>query len=240
MGDTSDDGFVHVPPASPSPKIPDEASPLLPSPAIPDPNLRRSFVTRVYSLLSLQLLLTASLCLLSARPPLSSFLRSRPLLPLLSSLLLPPCLYLLSVHLRSPPRSLLLLFLATLLTAHMLSFLCAASPPLSSAVPDSLLLSASLFLCLSIRTHLSPPAPSSYLPPCLILLLLYSLLLLPSRAPLPAAASLLASSLFSLCVIRDTSDLASRLPPDAYVAGAASLYLDAANLLLQVLHLHAN
>jgi len=208
--------------------------------------IRLAFIRKVYTILTLQLLTTFSFSLFfSLNTTARALILSSTNALLLSMIASIATICALTCLARRHPHNLLLLFLFTVLEAHLLSFVCAAyyERGLGAVVLQAVGLTAGVFLSLTAFTFQSKvdfTFLGAGLSTSLTLLLLWSAVQMIFGYAPGAIYSLLSALVFSGYIVFDTFLLLRKLGPEDYVVAAVSLYLDVINLFLAVLRLLTN
>lgn len=209
------------------------------------PTVRAGFLRKVYSILSLQLLLTAAgAALFMFHEGVRTFVLSTPTMFYAAIFAPIVLLMMLSCYRTSHPTNVILLGAFTLCEAYTVGVVCAVyyASGLGLIVFQALLLTAAVFLSLTAYV-LTTKKDFSWLGgglfAVLCILLFWGVLNIffdfGSGARL--VYSLVGAILFSGYILYDTSEILHRLGPDDYIEASISLYLDIINLFLYLLEI---
>eukprot|EP00187_Rhodella_violacea_P007309 CAMPEP_0174892686 /NCGR_PEP_ID=MMETSP0167-20121228/7599_1 /TAXON_ID=38298 /ORGANISM="Rhodella maculata, Strain CCMP736" /LENGTH=258 /DNA_ID=CAMNT_0016131263 /DNA_START=61 /DNA_END=837 /DNA_ORIENTATION=+ len=215
--------------------------------ATASPATRLAFLRKVYSILALQLALTAAIALfLSENSLCRNFLVRAPWVPL--ALLLPTLALLIALHVfrESHPLNMWLLLGFTLCEAGAVGSIVAVyvAAEMGGIVIEALGLTVAVFLGLTAYCFWSRKDFSflgGYLFSALVILMVASLgnAVLESfgvHTPLRMLTNgVFGALVMSGYILFDTSLLINKLNPDQYIEAVISLYLDIINLFLQIL-----
>ncbi|XP_039559959.1 protein lifeguard 4 [Passer montanus] len=202
-------------------------------------HIRMAFLRKVYSILSVQVLLTTvTTAIFLYSPGLQAFVYERPALLLISVLGSLAVIVALTFYRHQHPVNLYLLFGFTLLEALTLAITVSFCDV--SVVLKAFILTAAVFLGLTAYTFQSKRDFSKFgagLFTCLWILMISGFLRLFSYSEtielvLAAAGALL----FCGFIIYDTHLLMHQLSPEEYILAAINLYLDIINLFFHLLH----
>jgi FtsH-binding integral membrane protein len=204
--------------------------------------IRAEFVRKVYTILTLQLLVTLSaiICCLYVEG-IKQWVQSHEW-AVWSALILTFVVMIVLVCVpglvRSHPANIILLGVFTLLESYVLGTISSfySTDIVMMAVAITAIITCSLTLYVFVtKRDFSSWGP--YLLVALLVLILFGIILLfvPNTPVLHAVYGCLGALIFSLFIVFDTSLLLKKLGPDDYIAGALSLYLDIINLFLYVL-----
>jgi len=212
-----------------------------------DRMIRMGFIRKVYSILSVQLLLTFAICALFAlHEPTRQFVLGHSMgLYWFSVIFCFGTLLPLSVYKRSYPTNYFLLCAFTVSMATMVGMVTAlyAEAGASDLVLEAVAITASVFIALTIFTLQSKwdfSFMGAGLGMCLWIMLLWGMFGIIFGLKTGSVYALLGSVLFSGFIIYDTYMIAERLDPEDYVVAAIELYLDLVNLFLYILQLHSS
>lgn len=209
------------------------------------PSIRADFLRKVYTILSLQLLVTAGgAAFFMFHEGARTFVLNTQAM-FLAALFAPIVLLLaLGCYRSSHPTNLILLSAFTLCEAYTVGVVCAVyyASGLGLVVLQALLLTAAVFLSLTTYV-LTTKKDFSWLGgglfAVLCILLLWGMLNMFFDFG-PAARlgySLVGAILFAGYILYDTSEILHRLGPDDYIEATISLYLDIVNLFLYLLEI---
>ena len=207
-------------------------------------SVKLAFIRKVYTVLSLQLLLTTAVCALTTlHHPTRQFVLTHPSLLMVamisSFVVLIACLCYKDKH----PHNIILLALFTLIESYSIGVVTAtyASRGQGILVVQAGGLTMFIFLGLTLYTCTSK-RDFSFMGPMLYMgligMLLYCLLAWIFHLPTGGLIySCLGAVLFSGYIVYDTYIIVNRLGPDEWVHGSISLYLDIINLFLYILQI---
>ncbi|GLJ12025.1 hypothetical protein SUGI_0182350 [Cryptomeria japonica] len=220
---------------------------LYPDQPVYETPLRWAFIRKIYTILSLQLLLTIAVAaVIVFNHPVAQFFVSTPaglalyiFLMIFGLILLCPLFYFSQTH----PVNLILLALFTLCISFSVGLTCAFTS--GKVILESAILTAVVVVSLTAYTFwaASRGHDFSFLGPFLFagLMVLLVFIFIQVIFPLGKLSMMiygaLASILFSGYIIYDTDNLIKRYSYDEYVWAAISLYLDIINLFLSLLSL---
>ncbi|KAL5712515.1 Protein LIFEGUARD 4 [Ranunculus cassubicifolius] len=209
------------------------------------PELRWSFIRKVYTILSLQLLLTIAVAsvVVTVHPISHFFVSSGAGLALYIVIIILPFIVLcpLSYYYQKHPVNLLLLALFTTLLAMAVGLTCAFTS--GKIILESVILTAAVVVSLTLYTFWAAKRGHDFhfLGPflfgALMVLILFGLiqLLFPLGRTSRMIYGALASIIFCGYIVYDTDNLIKRYSYDEYIWAAVSLYLDVINLFLSLL-----
>ncbi|PIA45042.1 hypothetical protein AQUCO_01700533v1 [Aquilegia coerulea] len=209
------------------------------------PELRWSFIRKVYSIISLQLLLTIAVAsvVVTVRPVAHFFVSSGAGLALYIVVIILPFIVLcpLSYYYQRHPVNLLLLTLFTTSLAFAVGLTCAFTK--GEIILESAILTAVVVISLTLYTFWAARRGHdfNFLGPFLFgaIMVLIVFAFIQILFPLGRISYMiyggLASIIFCGYIIYDTDNLIKRYSYDEYVWAAVSLYLDIINLFLSLL-----
>nr|XP_004242346.2 protein LIFEGUARD 2 [Solanum lycopersicum] len=220
------------------------ARPLYPA-MLENPQLRWGFIRKVYSILSLQLLITIAVgaVVVTVHPIAHFFVSTGAGLALYILLIIAPFITLspLYYYHQKHPVNFLLLGLFTVTLAFAVGLTCAFTS--GKVILESVILTAAVVLSLTIYTFWAARRGHdfNFLGPflfgALMVLMLFAFiqLLFPLGRLSVMIYGCLASILFCAYIIYDTDSLIKRYTYDEYIWAAVGLYLDVINLFLSIL-----
>lgn len=200
--------------------------------------IRMGFLRKVYTLLSLQIILTtATSALFMFSPTIKEFVLASPAVVMVSSLLSLVLLVALAVYRHQHPANLYLLFAFTLLEA--LSVATALTFYDYSTILQALFLTCAVFAGLTAYTFQSKRDFSkmgAWLFSCLWILIIGTFMRLFFHSD-DAGLFLAGAGALVFCgfIIYDTSMLMKQLSPEEHILASINLYLDIVNLFLHIL-----
>jgi len=203
---------------------------------VPD-YVKHAFLRRVYSMLAVQLVLTAGFVACGMRAP-TSWMVTDPSLPWLTLIVVLPILCTLQSWKARFPTNIMLLFV---LTCGISITVTHAVVPLRhpDLVVEALAITVGTFLALTalaLQTSVNLSFLGSWLSASLFMLLGFMLVQLFFPSPwLHVLISWASVVLFSGYILYDTSVMASTMGPDDAVEACVNLYLDIVNLFLSIL-----
>lgn len=206
-------------------------------------SIRMEFIRKVYSILSLQLGLTAAMIVFYSYSDSAKEVILNPILYLVAVLSTFIVLFALILKRRETPKNYILLSLFTILQGHTVAATSCLYDP--EVVLQALLLTLGIFIGLTLFTFQSKIDFSgfrTYLFAGLWGLILFSLLSI-FFPPSSLTNSLIvgfSALLFCAFIIVDTQDIIARLSPEEYIVASVELYLDVVNLFISILQLLDN
>ena len=222
----------------------DVACPLTKTPVSDYPaGVRADFISKVYSILTMQLLLTAGAAAFCAfEPHARAFaLSNQPayVAALCGSI---ATLVAMACYEDRHPTNVIALLLFTLCESYLIGVLCAAYyahgagayVAFAFAITSVLFSALTLFVC-ATRRDFSALGGTLTLGLCFLLGFALIGCAVGTTQLQQGAVAFVGCLLFSGYVLYDTSEVVHRLTPDEYVRGAIHLYLDVANLFVYVL-----
>lgn len=210
-----------------------------------NPQLRWGFIRKVYSILTLQLLLTIAVAsvVVTVHPIAHFFVSTRAGLGLYIVLIIAPFITLcpLSYYHQKHPINFLLLGLFTVTLAFAVGLTCAFTS--GKIILESVILTTAVVISLTVYTFWAARRGQdfNFLGPflfaALMVLMLFGFiqLLFPLGSLSVMIYGCIASILFCGYIIYDTDNLIKRYTYDQYIWAAVSLYLDVINLFLAIL-----
>jgi len=208
------------------------------------PHVKGGFIRKVYSILTIQLLVTAaSSALFMFHTGVQQWVMTNP--SMLYTALFLPFGFIMALHCykNSHPTNVWLLAGFTLCESYTVGFVCALYYQTGAGliVLQALVLTAAVFVSLSTYV-LVTKKDFSWLGGglCAVLVVLIFWGFLNSFFPIPGAHmvfSLVGALLFAGYILYDTSQLIHNYGPDDYIVATISLYLDIINLFLYLLEL---
>lgn len=208
--------------------------------------IRRGFITKVYGILSIQMVLSVGMAVLFMfEPNAHAFVLSSPGAFQATSILPLFVLVALICNKNKYPLNMYLLSLFTVLEAYTVGTICAVYQEAGhgAIVLQAFVLTASIFCSLTAYAFFSKRDFSflgAGLSSALWMLIIWSLM----NAFFPATFgfsrgvfALFGAGLFCLYILYDTSMIMRRLGPDDYIMAAVDLYLDIINLFLFILEI---
>lgn len=211
--------------------------------------IRRGFITKVYGILSIQMVLSVGMAVLFMfEPNAHAFVLSSPGLFQATALLPLGVLVALICNKNNYPLNMYLLSLFTLLESYSVGTICALYQEAGQGaiVLQAFVLTATIFCSLTAYAFFSKKDFSflgAGLSSALWMLIIWSLM----NAFFPATFgfsrgifALFGAGLFCLYILYDTSMIMRRLGPDDYIMAAVDLYLDIINLFLFILEILGN
>ncbi|XP_009804930.1 protein LIFEGUARD 4-like isoform X1 [Nicotiana tabacum] len=220
------------------------ARPLYPT-MLESPELRWGFIRKVYSILSLQLLLTIAVAsvVVTVHPIAHFFVSTGAGLALYIVLIITPFITLCPLYYyhQKHPVNYLLLGLFTVALAFAVGLTCAFTS--GKVILESVILTTSVVLSLTVYTFWAAKRGHdfNFLGPflfgALIVLMLFAFIqfLFPLGRISVMIYGCLASILFCGYIVYDTDNLIKRYTYDEYIWAAVALYLDVINLFLSIL-----
>lgn len=218
--------------------------PLYPYIAADENAMRWAFIRKVYSILSMQLILTAAVAgVVAFYHPVALFLVRTPglviAMAILPFILLCPLYYYHQKH----PINILLLALFTASISLTIGMACAFTK--GKVIWESALLTTVVVVCLTLYTFWAARRGHdfSFLGPILFtsLIILILFIIIQVFFPLGKLSYMIyggiASLIFSGFIVYDTDNLIKRYTYDQYIWASVSLYLDIINLFLSLLTL---
>jgi len=208
-----------------------------------DRRIRLMFIRKVYSILSLQLLVTFGLCALFAlHEPTRKFVTTHTGFYWLNFIVSFGTLFPLHRYKRSYPTNFALLALFTLSMGSMVRMITTmhAENGAQDSILEAVAITASVFIILTIYTMQSKwdfSFMGAGLGMGLWIMILWGFFALIFGIQTGMIYSLGGSILFSGYIIYDTYMIAERLDPEDYIVAAIELYLDLVNLFLFILQL---
>ncbi|XP_047431370.1 protein lifeguard 4 isoform X2 [Mugil cephalus] len=200
--------------------------------------IRMDFLRKVYTLLSLQIILTTGIsALFMFCQPIKDFVHSSPAVVMVSALLSLVLLLMLAIYRQQHPFNLYLLLAFTLLEA--VSMATALTFYEYSTVLQALFLTCAVFIGLTAYTFQSKRDLSkmgAWLFTCLWILIIASFMRFffntnSTELVLAGAGALV----FCGFIIYDTNMLMKQLSPEEHILASINLYLDIVNLFLHIL-----
>ncbi|MCD9641430.1 Protein LIFEGUARD 4 [Datura stramonium] len=210
-----------------------------------NPQLRWAFIRKVYSILTLQLLLTIGVAsvVVTVHPIAHFFASTGAGLALYILLIITPFITLCPLYYyhQKHPVNFLLLGLFTVTLAFAVGLTCAFTS--GKVILESVILTATVVLSLTVYTFWAAKRGQdfNFLGPflfaALMVLMLFAFiqLLFPLGRLSVMIYGCLASILFCGYIIYDTDNLIKRYTYDEYIWAAVALYLDVINLFLSIL-----
>ncbi|CAN4098161.1 unnamed protein product [Withania somnifera] len=220
------------------------ARPLYPA-MLESPQLRWAFIRKVYSILTLQLLLTIAVAsvVVTVHPIAHFFVYTGAGLALYILLIITPFITLCPLYYyhQKHPVNFLLLGLFTASLAFAVGLTCAFTS--GKVILESVILTAVVVISLTMYTFWAARRGHdfNFLGPflfgALMVLVVFAFiqLLFPLGRLSVMIYGCLASILFCGCIIYDTDNLIKRYTYDEYIWAAVALYLDVINLFLSIL-----
>ncbi|OIT28180.1 PREDICTED: BI1-like protein [Nicotiana attenuata] len=220
------------------------ARPLYPT-MLESPELRWAFIRKVYSILSIQLLLTIAVAsvVVTVHPIAHFFVSTGAGLALYIVLIITPFIALCPLYYyhQKHPVNFLLLGLFTIALAFAVGLTCAFTS--GKVILESVILTTAVVLSLTVYTFWAAKRGHdfNFLGPflfgALIVLMLFAFiqLLFPLGRISVMIYGCLASILFCGYIVYDTDNLIKRYTYDEYIWAAVALYLDVINLFLSIL-----
>lgn len=210
-------------------------------------SIRSGFVKKVYSLLTLQLLFTMSVCAGAMfMPSLNMFVVQTPELLYASVVGTFLTLCPLFAYKSRFPWNLCLLLAFTTCEAYITSYICAsfATTGNSKLVLYSFAMTIAIFTTLSAYVHFSRrdfKFMEGFLVSCALCLLLISLFRILFPTPgIQLVISCAGVIVFCGFVLYDTSEIVKYMSPDDAIIAAIQLYLDVLNIFIYMLQLLSN
>ncbi|KAL6516115.1 Protein LIFEGUARD 4 [Orobanche gracilis] len=212
---------------------------------IESPELRWSFIRKIYTIVSLQLLLTIAVgAIVVGVPPISRFFISTGAgLALYIVLIITPFIVLCPLYYyhQRHPLNYFLLGLFTLSLAFVVGLTCAFTS--GKVILESVILTAAVVISLTLYTFWAAKRGHdfNFLGPflfgALVVLILFALIQMffPLGRISVMIYGCLASIIFCGYIIYDTDNLIKRYTYDEYIWAAVALYLDVINLFLSLL-----
>ena len=206
-------------------------------------NVRLVFVRKVYSILSVQLLVTFAICALFAlHEPTKNFVTNHQGFYWFNYIFCFGVLFPLHIYKRKYPINFVLLSLFTLSMASMVGMITTmyAEAGAGDLVLEAVAITASVFVILTIYTMQSKWDFSflgAGLGMGLWIMILWGFFAMIFGVGVGMVYSCIGSILFSGYIIYDTYMIAERLDPEDYIVGAIELYLDLVNLFLYILQI---
>ncbi|XP_016451565.1 protein LIFEGUARD 4-like isoform X1 [Nicotiana tabacum] len=209
------------------------------------PELRWTFIRKVYSILSLQLLLTIAVAsvVVTVHPIAHFFVSTGAGLALYIVLIITPFITLCPLYYyhQKHPVNFLILGLFTVALAFAVGLTCAFTS--GKVILESVILTTAVVLSLTVYTFCAAKRGHdfNFLGPflfgALIVLMLFAFiqLLFPLGRISVMIYGCLASILFCGYIVYDTDNLIKRYTYDKYIWAAVALYLDVINLFLSIL-----
>ncbi|KAK3042205.1 hypothetical protein RJ639_001325, partial [Escallonia herrerae] len=209
-----------------------------------DPKLRWSFVRKVYTILSMQLLLTVGMAamVVFVRPIPKFLLHTTPGIVVCVLLLILPLVLLWPLHSyrKQHPVNLFLLMLFTIMMAAAVGLLCSMSK--GKVILEAGILTCVVVVSLTLYTFWAAKRGHDFqfLGPFLFtsLLMLIAFALIQIFIPLGKLGhtiyGCIGALIFSGFIIYDTDNLIKRFTYDEYITAAITLYLDILNLFLSI------
>ncbi|KAK7396389.1 hypothetical protein VNO78_17363 [Psophocarpus tetragonolobus] len=210
-----------------------------------NPEMRWAFIRKVYTILTIQLVLTVAVgCVVVFVRPISHFFVSTSSgLVLYIVLIFVPFITLCPLYYyhRKHPLNFILLFIFTLTLAFALGLTCAFTH--GRVLLESVILTTAVVICLTLYTFWASKRGhdfrflESFLFGALLVLLIFGMIQLffPMGRIAHIIYGVLASIIFSGYIIYDTDNLIKRYSYDQYIWASVALYFDIINLFLSVL-----